>query len=332
MTDSRFQQWLNVLQEPELQTIRHPLLAEKQVGLRVLRTDLVHPVISGNKAYKLKYNLQAALEHQAEGILSFGGAWSNHLHALAYSCRLLNLPCVAVIRGEPELIAKSAMLQDLQQWGCQLHFVSRKAYRLRDNVQWLAALEAEYPGYYIVPEGGSSPLAGPGVAELSARLESLCRQQHWFPDQVWCAVGAGGTLAGLIAGRCLNYQLVGVPVLKNAGFLEPVIRDRLKSVLPDTESDKEWCLLLDGHFGGYAKVQPELLAQIRRFTVESRTDEGHAPLLLEPVYTGKLFCRFRQALEQNDIAPGSRVLLIHTGGLQGRRGYPALDEPVNLPF
>lgn len=190
----RFQRWQEIIGEPPLQQIDHPLLKEKNVDLRVLRTDLVHPVISGNKAYKLKYNLDAAIQQQATGVLSFGGAWSNHLHALGYSCYQLQLPCVAVIRGEPELILKSAMLQDVKRWGCLLHFVSRKEYRLREEADWLQKLSETFPGYFIVPEGGSSPLAEPGVAELSHQLEQAC-QKSGGERRVSCRIRSGVPLA-----------------------------------------------------------------------------------------------------------------------------------------
>ncbi len=321
-TLSRFQHWQEMIAEPPLQSIDHPLLIEKEIELKVLRTDLVHSIISGNKAYKLKYNLEAALQQRARGVLSFGGAWSNHLHALAYSCYQLNLPCVAVIRGEPELILKSAMLQDLKQWDCQLHFVTRKAYRLRDDPEWLQSLAETFPDYFMVPEGGSSPLAAPGVAELAIQLEQRCKEADWQPDQIWCAVGTGGTLAGLIAGRTQDYQLIGVPVLKGADFLRQEIADRLtsgSSVEDRAQGQQNWSLLLDGHGGGYGKVSNTLLEQMAY--LEECLSGDTFPLSLDPIYTGKLFCRFWQAVEQGDIPKGSRVILIHTGGLQGRRGF-----------
>lgn len=320
--ESDFQCWQGLIAEPPLQSIYHPLLIEKKIELKVLRTDLVHPIISGNKAYKLKYNLEAALRQAASGVLSFGGAWSNHLHALAYSCYQLKLPCVAVIRGEPELIPKSAMLQDLKQWDCQLHFVNRKEYRLRDDPDWLRSLTELFPDYFMVPEGGSSPLAAPGVAELAIQLEQSCKEADWMPDQVWCAVGTGGTLAGLIAGRRLDYQLIGVPVLKGADFLNQEIASRLAADSAGDDSSQvqqNWCLLLDGHGGGYGKVSDALLGQVA-FLEESLTG-GTPSLSLDPIYTGKLFCRFWQAVEQDDVPQGRRILLVHTGGLQGRRGY-----------
>jgi len=317
-----FQYWLDQLKPAPLQTVDHPLLVEKAIELKILRTDLVHPIISGNKSYKLKYNLKAALNQAAAGVLSFGGAWSNHLHALAYSCYLLQRPCVAVIRGEPELIAKSAMLQDIQNWGTTLHFVTRKDYRLRDESEWLAQLAVQYPNYYCVPEGGSSALAQPGVITLAQQLEQACTEQHWQPNQVWCAVGTGGTLAGLIAGRTGNYQIIGVPVLKGAEFLYRVIKERLSAdQKKSTRLENRWQLQLEGHFGGYGKVSPWLLDNIEELQNQLFCSCPDNALLLDPVYTGKLFSHFWQKLEAGDITPNSRVILVHSGGLQGRRGY-----------
>ena len=322
MMASSFQRWQDLLQPPALQAVTHPLLDDKQVELRLLRADAVHPVISGNKAYKLKYNLEAALNEGAAAVLSFGGVWSNHLHALAYSCYLLQLPCIAVIRGEAELIPKSAMLQDLQRWGCQLHFVPRKEYRLRDGPDWLATLRQQFPDSYIIPEGGSSALANPGLAELALQLESACQNDHWQPDQVWCAVGTAGTLAGLINGRKSDYQLVGVPVLKGADFLIQDIRHKLTQPGDQHQGLPEKCqLLLDGHWGGYGKAPPELLQEMQVLSASLQSiDESSVPEL-DPIYTGKLVSRLWHALQKNDIPGGSRIVLIHTGGLQGRRGY-----------
>ena len=325
---SRFQCWQEMIADPPLQQIDHPLLRENNVDLKVLRTDLVHPIISGNKAYKLKYNLDAAIQQQALGVLSFGGAWSNHLHALAYSCHLLQLSCVAVVRGEPELIAKSAMLQDLKMWGTQLHFINRQEYRLRNNPDWLKDLTAAYPGYFIVPEGGSSALANPGITELSHQLESECERSDWQPDQLWCAVGTGGTLAGLVSGRTKEYRIIGVPVLKGGEFLIRDIDDRLLSDSCCGVEKKNWQLLLDGHFGGYAKASPSLLQQMAQLSAEIEVYNPGLSLLLDPVYTGKLFLRFWQSLQAGEFRTGEkRVLLLHTGGLQGRRGY-GLSEAV----
>ncbi|MBB1485380.1 1-aminocyclopropane-1-carboxylate deaminase/D-cysteine desulfhydrase [Oceanospirillum sediminis] len=296
----------------------HPLLEQKGINVLLKRTDLIHPVISGNKWYKLKFNLAQALQNNADGVLSFGGAWSNHIHALAKACRLLDLPLTAVIRGEPELLSHSRMLQDAVSWGMQCHFVSRVEYRKRGEPDWLNTLSEQYKGYYLVPEGGSSDLALPGVMALGREIEQDCRQGGLKPDQLWCAMGTGGTVAGLLAARTMPYRVTGVPVLKGGSFLyddvveklEPAIRNGL---VPE-HCSAALQLLTDGHGGGYGRVKPELISWLSQFELETGVQ-------LDPVYTGKLFYRFFQAVDRGECSSGDTVILLHSGGLQGRRGY-----------
>lgn len=319
-----------------LQAVEHPLLTQKSVQLWLKRTDLLHPVISGNKWYKLKYNLVAALQQGAKGIVSFGGAWSNHLHALAAGCRELQLPVTAVIRGEPELIEKNQMLQDAAQWGMEFHFVTRSEYRQREDEDWLQQLMQHYPGYLLVPEGGSSALAELGLVELGREIEQQLQDEQIIIDQLWCAMGTGGTFAGLLAARTQDYQMLGMPVLKGGDFLRQEVEQKLaRSVFRSdgtqasssgsADSDSgvldhgDFTLITDGHWGGYGKVKPELVRWMNQFY----QDTG---VLLDPVYTGKLLYRFFQGLELPDcemgaVPMGSRVVLLHSGGLQGRRGF-----------
>lgn len=321
MTVASVQALEQQLQRPVLQSVQHPLLTEHQVQLWFFRTDWVDPIISGNKWFKLKYNLVQALQQKAAGVLSFGGAWSNHLHALAAACETLALPVVAVIRGEPALVEKSLMLQEFQQMGGQLHFVSRSEYRERENPLWLAKLQQQYPNYFLVPEGGSSAYAELGLLELSSALEAELVKRAVYPDQLWCALGTGGTFAGLLAGRTLPYALIGVPVLKGGHFLAETVQRKLQqSATKSPAFNASFNLLLDGHRGGYGKADKQYLAWMEHFT--QQTD-----IPLDPIYTGKLCYRFFQALERGEVAKGCQVVLLHTGGLQGRRGY-GLSWPI----
>ncbi|OPX56844.1 hypothetical protein BTE48_02225 [Oceanospirillum multiglobuliferum] len=315
MTVASVQALEQQLQPPVLQAVQHPLLTEHQVQLWFFRTDLVDPIISGNKWFKLKYNLVQALQQKAAGVLSFGGAWSNHLHALAAACEKLALPVTAIIRGEPELIGKSLMLQEFQQMGGQLHFVSRSEYRERENPSWLAKLQQQYPNYFLVPEGGSSAYAEQGLLELAYALEVEIKTLALQPNQIWCALGTGGTFAGLLSGRTLAYELIGVPVLKGGHFLAETVQKKLQqSVVKSPAFNASFNLLLDGHRGGYGKADKQYLAWMEHFTQQTGVP-------LDPIYTGKLCYRFFQALEQGSVVQGSQVVLLHTGGLQGRRGY-----------
>ena len=308
----------NHLNPAPLLPLAHPLLSQKGINVLLKRTDLIHPIISGNKWYKLKFNLAQALQGNAIGVLSFGGAWSNHIHALAKACRLLDLPLTAVIRGEPELLNKSQMLQDAVNWGMQCHFVSRAEYRKRDEPDWLNTLREQYKGYYLVPEGGSSDLALPGVMTLGQQIEQDCCQRGLKPDQLWCAMGTGGTVAGLLAARTMPYQVTGMPVLKGGGFLYDDVVEKLAPAIKNGQVP-EHCsdalqLLTDGHGGGYGRVKPELISWLNQFEQETGVQA-------DPVYTGKLFYRFFQAVDRGELSSGKTVILLHSGGLQGRRGY-----------
>ena len=304
-------------QQPPLMAVQHPVLADKQIQLWLKRTDFLHPVISGNKWYKLKYNLVQAYQQQAAGIVSFGGVWSNHLHALAAACQVLKRPVVAVIRGEPELIEKSQMLQDAERCGMQFHFVSRAEYRLRDDASWQAELMQNYQDYLLVPEGGSSALAEPGLVELGQEVEQQLQAQGIQADQLWCAMGTGGTLAGLLAAQTLPYKVMGMPVLKGGDFLRNEVEQKLKNSVYSpsvTKAAPEFDLITDGHWGGYGKVKPELLDWMQGFYQKTG-------VLLDPIYTGKLMYRFFQAVEQGQVTEGSQIVMLHSGGLQGRRGF-----------
>ena len=166
---SSWQQLYSAVTPTQLQPLAHPLLAQHQVSLWVKRDDLLHATISGNKWRKLKYPVQHAIELQAKGLLSFGGAYSNHLHALAAIGQQLALPTHAIVRGEANS-QHNPTLSDAKSWGMALEFVDRQQYRLRQDPTWLADLGARYPGYYLIPEGGSCARALPGVAELWPEL------------------------------------------------------------------------------------------------------------------------------------------------------------------
>lgn len=280
-----------------------PLFVKKKLNVFIVRTDLVHPLISGNKWYKLKYNLLAAHEGSVSRVISFGGAYSNHIHALAWASKQLGIACTGVIRGE-EVV--NPMLLDAQSWGMKLHFVDRANYRKRHDPQWLGALQREVGGGVIIPEGGSNALAIRGVAELmndiSITLPNL--------DYLLCACGTGGTLAGLISGAPNELKLEGYPVLKGANFLYGDIQQLLQAANVDAHCS--WSLDLDAHYGGYGKINTEHKAHWLAL-------EEQFKMLFDPVYTSKLVRRFLEKVEQDAYPIGSTVALVHTGGLQGRR-------------
>lgn len=280
----------------------------RRMGLdvRLLRLDQIGEGVSGNKWYKLQHNLLAAQQQGAERVLSFGGAWSNHIHALACAGYRFGLNTTGIIRGEPENIS-NPMLRDALRWGMQLQFVSRADYRRRHDADYLQQLQQQWPDALIVPEGGSNPLALKGLAGLVEQIQA----QHLQPDYLVTACGTGGTLAGLVAAAPPHWRILGVAALKGAGFLYSDVHQLLDSA--GVRPQAYWAIDLQGHCRGYARTTPELLAFMAEF-------EQQHQLSLEHVYTGKMLFRLEQLIEQGVFSPGSRILALHTGGLQGRRG------------
>ena len=274
------------------------------VDLDLLRLDQVHPQISGNKWFKLKYAVQAVLLSDCQTVLSFGGAWSNHIHALAYAGFCLGIKTVGVIRGErPQQL--SATLEDAVSWGMELHFVSRAAYRDKSSPSFIAQLEQQFGRFHLLPEGGSGDWVVAGCRDIVTQFDAVGY------DLICCACGTGGTLAGLIAAKPDGAQLLGVSALKGGGFLYEDIRGLLQRA--SVSDPGGWRLALDDHEGGYAKITPELALEMARFT-------DQAGIELEPVYTGKAYLALLRALRRGELRAGQRILLIHTGGMQGARG------------
>lgn len=286
-----------------LQRLHHPLLEQHRLTLWIKRDDLLHPLISGNKWRKLKYILRQALSEQASGILSFGGAYSNHLHALAAAGHRLDLPTVGVVRGEPQ--SNNPTLVDTRRWGMTLDFVDRQQYRRRQDADWLAELARRYPGYVIVPEGGSCPQALPGVAELWQELE----RELPALDELILPVASGGTLAGLLSARPASTRVRGYAVLKGAGWL----KEEVCRLYPPAAQDHGWKLELNHHGGGYAKSSATDKAAIAELAKQLGVP-------LEPIYSGKALLGLLRDIEAGRYAAGSRLLFVHTGGMQGARG------------
>ncbi|GAA3715878.1 pyridoxal-phosphate dependent enzyme [Oceanisphaera sediminis] len=285
-----------------LQRLHHPLLEHHRLILWIKRDDLLHPLISGNKWRKLKYILRQALSEQASGILSFGGAYSNHLHALAAAGHRLSLPTIGVVRGEPH--SNNPTLEDARRWGMTLEFVDRQQYRRRQDADWLAELARRHPGYLIVPEGGSCPRALPGVAELWHELDPEPSELN----ELILPVASGGTLAGLLSARPANIRVRGYAVLKGAGWLtEEVCR-----LYPPAAQDSGWQLELGHHGGGYAKSPATDKTAIAALAERLRVP-------LEPIYSGKAMLGLFRDIEAGRYAAGSRLLFVHTGGMQGAR-------------
>ncbi|MBN2864834.1 MAG: pyridoxal-phosphate dependent enzyme [Thiotrichales bacterium] len=292
--------------------ISNPLFTEYGVAVFVKRDDLNHPIIQGNKWHKLKGNLKHAQQTNKDCLITFGGAYSNHIAATAAAAKQAGLPSIGYIRGD-ELATHpekwSHTLINAANNGMQLRFISRQAYRQKESETFLKNLTTEFPNAYILPEGGSNVLAVEGFASLINDIEQQC------PDwtHLYTAVGTGGTLAGLIkhAKYRPNRTIQGVAVLKQADYLLPHISEWSKT---ETQT-VNWSLLTDYHDGGYGQLSSELKAFKTTF-------ETQYQIPLDPVYTTKMMYAFYQELKQGHLPKGSKVVLLHTGGLQG-------NEPKN---
>ena len=279
------------------QTIPYQQITVEGFEISIKRLDLVHPHISGNKFFKLKYNLLAAQQQGYKKLLTFGGAYSNHIAATAYAAQLFGFESLGIIRGE-ELASKplNATLNTAQQFGMQLQFVTREAYRQKQSPAYLAQLQQDYPDYYMIPEGGTNPLAIQGCSEI---LSDTDRENY---DLICCAVGTGGTIAGLIEASHSQQHLLGFSALKG---------DFLSRELEQLTEKRNWQITAQYCCGGYAKTTPELLQFIRTF-------EQQYNIPLEQIYTGKMLLGLSDLIQQGTFPAGHRILVIHSGGLQGR--------------
>lgn len=287
-----------------LQEIRgHPLLENAGISLTVKREDLNHPTVSGNKWWKLKLNLDELLNTEHRTILTFGGAYSNHLYATAAACAELGLKSIGVVRGE-RTHPLNATLQFAEDQGMHLHFISRSEYREKNVASFQRDLRNRFGNFYLLPEGGSNLLAVQGCS-LFASSELI----NLDCDHIYLPVGTGGTMAGVICGLRDSVKVTGVPVLRNGGFLEDEIRNFAYQY--SGHAFTNWSLLSSYHHGGYARTTPELLNFIKEM------DEAYG-LPLDHVYTGKLFWAIFREIAAGHVPRGAKVLGIHTGGLQGR--------------
>lgn len=289
-------------QRSVVQKLNHPTFNKYSVEVYIKRDDLIHPVISGNKWRKLKYNLNQVAKNKT--IISFGGSYSNHIHALAFACQEKGLNSVGIIRGEASN-ADNFTLSCARKWGMDLVFVDRKTYRERSHLSFHKKLQTQYPDGVIIPEGGSNKQALLGVAEIIDEA----KQQVAF-DTVLTPIGSGGTLAGLALGTRGINKVIGISVLKGANYLQ----EEVKSLLAQHQySENNWHIEHDYHCGGYAKFKQEHLDEILQIQQE-------LDIPLEPVYSGKMFRALLKMLEAGRFESGSNILLIHTGGLQGLHG------------
>lgn len=285
-----------------IMSIHDPQLAKKGVELLIKREDLNHPVISGNKWRKLKYNLKEAKKQGHNRLLTFGGAYSNHIYAVAGAGREFGFETIGIIRGEEHLPLNPTLLF-AKTAGMHLHYMDRATYRRKLEPNIIKLLKQQYGDCYLIPEGGTNVLAIRGCEEIVDEIDTDF-------DYLCCPVGTGGTVAGLISGLEGRSKVMGFSSLKG-DFLQKGVAYLLG---PSGRHFTNWSINTDYHFGGYAKAKPALLDFIKDFE-----EQHHIPL--DPVYTAKMLFGIYDLIQSGRFSPGSRILAVHTGGLQGRAGF-----------
>jgi 1-aminocyclopropane-1-carboxylate deaminase len=315
------------------------------ISLEIKREDLLHPFISGNKFRKLKYNLLQAKAENQETVLTFGGAYSNHSAAVAFAGKEQGFKTIGVIRGDElgDKIAENPTLKFAQECGMQFEFVTREDYRHKTEPDFITNLQQKFGSFYLVPEGGTNEYAVKGCEEI------LTEEDAKF-DFVCCAVGTGGTISGIINSALPHQKVLGFPALKG-DFLKNVTpmnkfssnlnekgvcfacslsleSDDLRQISTFSEEirrfahNENWGLITDYHFGGYGKVNEELIQFINRFYKQTN-------IPLDPIYTGKMVFGVMDLIQKNYFSANSKILLIHTGGLQGIQGMNSFLKSKN---
>ena len=282
------------------------------IELWIKREDLLHAEVSGNKFRKLKYNFLQAKKENYTRILTFGGAHSNHITATAAAGKIAGFDTIGIIRGEELLDSEekwSPTLKYAASCGMKFKFISREAYRNKDSEEFQEELKSKFPEAFIIPEGGTNALAIKGCEEI------LSEEDKKF-NVICASVGTGGTLAGLINSSEITQKIIGFSSLKSA---------HLKNEVSDMVNRKNWEINVDYHFGGYAKVNAELINFMNDFSKKYGIN-------LDPVYTGKLLFGIFDLMKQGYFSENSKILAVHTGGLQGIAGMNRFLKNKNLPL
>ena len=296
----------------ELQEIVLSSFVNTTCSLSLLREDQIHPFVSGNKFRKLKYNIEQAVKDGHNTLLTFGGAYSNHIAAVAAAGKLTGLQTIGIIRGEElsDKITENPTLSFAQEQGMQLHFIARKAYKGKYEASQIEALKKSFGSFYLLPEGGTNDLAIKGCEEILSEIEN----SDTF-DYICAPVGTGGTIAGLIEASKPNQKILGISALKGNFQISEVKKYTSKTNFEVTD---EYC------FGGYAKIDLQLVRFINEFYKKTG-------IPLDPVYTGKMLFGIVDLLKRGYFKKNSRIFAVHTGGLQGIPGMNQRLKKKNLP-
>ena len=285
-----------------------PELSGIDCQITIKREDQIHPLVSGNKFRKLKYNIQEAVKQKHTKLLTFGGAFSNHILATAAAGNLKHLQTVGVIRGDElgkdvaKTLANNSTLRKASEYGMKFEFISREYYQDKTKPQFIETLQEKHGDFYSIPEGGTNELAVKGCEEI------LEKEDYQF-DYICSCVGTGGTISGIINSAQKHQKILGFPALKG-GFL----RDEIQRY---SKFKDNWELISDYHFGGYGKYTDELIHFINRFKKITQ-------IPLDPIYTGKMMYGVVDMIKNKLFPAGSKILIVHTGGLQGIDGFNEL--------
>jgi 1-aminocyclopropane-1-carboxylate deaminase len=296
------------------QKINSELADDAGVELYTLRLDLMHPWVNGNKWFKLKYNLLEAKQKQIKTLLTFGGAYSNHIFATAAAGNLFGFQTIGVIRGE-ETLPLNPTLNFAVEQGMQIVYLDRKTYQQKNTKGVEEELRQRFGKVFLIPEGGYNLNGVRGCTEIIQNTERF--------DTICLACGTGTTLAGIALSLKQEQRIIGFPVLKNGNFIRQDIENLLKNYLAlnlpiPGDKSPSWELICDYHFGGYAKVNDELHIFKKRF------EQTHN-IPLDYVYTAKMFYGVMDLLQKGYFPNGNRLLLVHTGGLQGNYGMEKIN-------
>lgn len=294
---------IDLLKAP-LQTLESPFLKERAVGLSMLRLDRIHPLIPGNKWFKLKEQIRASQRRGKQQLLTFGGAFSNHLLATAAAAKASGLASLGFVRGFHGREPLSATLSDCTDLGMELRFLSRADYSRKHDPSFILQLQQEFPGALIIPEGGNNAAGRKGAGDIAALIPGDL-------DLVVLPVGTGTTFCGIRNALDAGIRMLGFAGFKNGAHLEQEIEKNL--VYPRSG----WELITEFHFGGFARHRPELIRFMNDFYHQFSVP-------LDFVYTAKMMYGLFRMIADNRISPGSRICAVHTGGLQGNRSLPSL--------
>ncbi|MFJ3484399.1 1-aminocyclopropane-1-carboxylate deaminase/D-cysteine desulfhydrase [Pseudomonas sp. NPDC090202] len=293
-----------------LQPLDLPWLTRAGIDVAILRLDLIDPLISGNKWFKLKHHLAAAQQAGAQGLISLGGAHSNHLHALAAAGKHFGFATVGLLRGHP---LETPTVKDLQAFGMELHWLGYAGYRARHEADFWVPWRELYPHLHPVPEGGGGLDGARGCADIVTQARDQLPNLGWDDYHGWwLACGTGATLAGLVLAEAGARTVHGAMAVPDDHGVAQNVADILGPAVSDYR-------LLDASRGGFARTDPELLA----FIADS---EAHSGIPLEPLYTGKALLALHDEVRAGHIKRGTRLIFVHTGGLQGKRALNAADD------